>query len=93
MSYVLILAVVSLGLMIFASGWEINHSELRATVIIPDVSTPPEWPQAHMIINHFPTVGFMFAIAFLISSASGARSSRSPTRPRRMPRRSFDKSR
>lgn len=63
---VLGLAIVSLGLMIFASGWEINHSELRVTVVIPDVSTPPWWPYVHMIINHFPTVGFVFAIAFLL---------------------------
>jgi uncharacterized membrane protein len=63
---VLGLAVLSLALMIYASGWEINHSELRVTVVIPDVSTPPQWPYVHMIINHFPTVGFVFAIAFLI---------------------------
>jgi len=48
---VLGLGVLSLALMIFASGWEINHSELKATVIIPDVSTPPEWPHVHMIIT------------------------------------------
>jgi uncharacterized membrane protein len=63
---VLGLAIVSLGLMIYADGWEINHSELRVTVVIPDVSTPPWWPHVHMIINHFPTVGFVFAIAFLL---------------------------
>src|SRR5271156_5013107 len=60
------LAIVALGLMVVADGWEINHSELQATVVIPDVSTPPEWPHVHMIINHFPTVGFVFAIVFLL---------------------------
>jgi uncharacterized membrane protein len=58
------LAVVALVLMIIANGWEINHRELQTTVVIPDVSTPAAWPYVHMILNHVPTVGFVFAIAF-----------------------------
>jgi hypothetical protein len=61
-----VLGVVTLGVLIVASGWEINHRELQATVIIPDVSTPPAWPHAHMILNHAPSVGFVFAIAFYV---------------------------
>jgi uncharacterized membrane protein len=60
------LAIVALGLMIVADGWEINHPELRVTVVIPDVSTAPAWPHVHMILNHVPTVGFVFAIAFFV---------------------------
>jgi uncharacterized membrane protein len=60
------LAIVALVLMIVADGWEINHSELQVTVVIPDVSTAPAWPHVHMILNHVPTVGFVFALAFFV---------------------------
>jgi uncharacterized membrane protein len=63
---VLGLAVITLGVLIVANGWEIHHRELQSAVIIPDVSTPPAWPYVHMILNHAPTVGFVFAIAFYI---------------------------
>jgi uncharacterized membrane protein len=65
---VLGLAVITLGVLIMADGWEINHRELQSTVIIPDVSTPPAWPHVHMILNHAPTVGFVFAIAFFVTA-------------------------
>ena len=65
---VLGLAVVTLGVLIVADGWEINHRELQSTVIIPDVSTPVAWPHVHMILNHAPTVGFVFAIAFYVTA-------------------------
>ena len=60
------LAIVSLALMIVADGWEINHRELQSTTVIPDVSTPSAWPHVHMILNHVPTVGFVFALTFFI---------------------------
>ncbi len=60
------LAIVAVVLMIVGDGWEINHPELRVTVVIPDVSTAPAWPHVHMILNHVPTVGFVFAIAFFV---------------------------
>jgi uncharacterized membrane protein len=60
------LAVLALGLMVVADGWEISHRELRSTVSIPDVSTSPVWPHVHMILNHVPTVGFVFALAFYV---------------------------
>jgi uncharacterized membrane protein len=63
---VLGLAVVTLGVLIVASGWEINHRELQSVVEIPDVTTPAAWPHVHMILNHAPTVGFVFALAFYI---------------------------
>ena len=60
------LAIVALGLMIVANGWEINHRELQSATVIPDVTTSPAWPHVHMILNHVPTVGFVFAIAFFV---------------------------
>jgi hypothetical protein len=63
---VLGLAVVTLGVLIVTNGWELNHRELQSTVIIPDVSTPRAWPYVHMILNHAPTVGFVFAIALYV---------------------------
>jgi uncharacterized membrane protein len=63
---VLGLGVVTLGVLIVADGWEINHRELQSTAVIPDVSTPAAWPHVHMILNHAPTVGFVFALAFYL---------------------------
>jgi uncharacterized membrane protein len=60
------LAIVALGLMVVTGGWEIHHHELQSTVSIPDVSTPQTWSHVHMILNHAPTVGFVFALAFYI---------------------------
>src|SRR6266851_191820 len=60
------LAIVTLALMVVANGWEVNHRELQSTTIIPDVSTSPAWPHVHMILNHVPTVGFVFAITFFV---------------------------
>jgi hypothetical protein len=62
------LAIVALGLMIVADGWEIHHHELQSAVVIPDVSTSQTWSHVHMILNHAPTVGFVFAIAFFITA-------------------------
>jgi uncharacterized membrane protein len=62
------LAIVALGLMVMAGGWEINHRELQSTVVIPDVSTSQVWSHVHMILNHAPTVGLVFAIAFYVAA-------------------------
>jgi len=65
---VLGLAVVALALTFWADeqGLAINHRELASTVDIPDVSTPALWPQAHLILNHVPTAGFVFALFFYL---------------------------
>ena len=65
---VLALAVVTLGVMAVASelGFETSHRELQSSVVIPDVTTSPIWPHAHVIVNHVPTVGFAFAIFFYL---------------------------
>jgi uncharacterized membrane protein len=75
---VLGLGILTLGLMIVLGelGWEISHHELQivtkaATGIsasdIPDsTQTPETWSHIHMILNHFPTVGFVFTLAFFV---------------------------
>jgi hypothetical protein len=63
---VLGLGVVTLAVLIAADGWTIDHLELRSTTVIPDVSTSPIWPHVHMILNHAPTVGWSFALAFYV---------------------------
>jgi uncharacterized membrane protein len=67
---VLGLAIVTLGLTVVADelGWEINHRELQSTVSIPDVSTSQAWSHVHIILNHVPTAGFVFAIIFYITA-------------------------
>jgi uncharacterized membrane protein len=67
---VLGLAIVALGLTVVAGelGWGINHRELQSTVFIPDVSTSQVWSHAHLILNHLPTVGFVFAIIFYVAA-------------------------
>jgi uncharacterized membrane protein len=63
------LGVVTLGLMAWEGelGWEVNHAELRLNAEpVPGVSTPQIFSHIHMILNHFPTVGFTFALTFFI---------------------------
>ena len=57
---VLGLSLVTLGLMVVVGelGWEINHTE----IFLPTAKTPQLWSHVHIILNHFPTVGFVFAI-------------------------------
>ena len=65
---VLGLSLITLGLTGVASelGLQINHRELQLTATIPDISTPQAWSHAHIILNHIPTAGIVFAIAFFI---------------------------
>jgi uncharacterized membrane protein len=61
---VLGLAIVTLGFMAVVGelGWEINHTELR----LPTQRTPQIWSHVHIIVNHLPTVGFVFALVFYV---------------------------
>ena len=65
---VLGLAVVALAVSAVADefGWEINHRELQITLMIEDVSTSQLWTNAHLILNHVPTAGFVFALFFFV---------------------------
>jgi uncharacterized membrane protein len=47
-------------------GFRINHNELQLSVTIPDISTSQVWSHVHMMLNHVPTAGFVFAIAFFV---------------------------
>ncbi len=65
---VLGLALVTLALMIITDeyGWEISHHELRLDPATQH--TPQAWSYAHMIINHIPTIGFVFALGFYVTA-------------------------
>ena len=65
---VLGLAIVTLGLMVVVGelGWEISHHELQLDPATQ--KTPQAWSHVHMILNHFPTVGFVFALGFYITA-------------------------
>jgi uncharacterized membrane protein len=63
---VLGLAVITLGVVIVAGGWNLGHHELESTLVIPEVTTPTAWPQIHIILNHAPTAGFALALAFFV---------------------------
>jgi uncharacterized membrane protein len=72
LNVVLALAIVTLGLMAVVGelGWEINHFELhlppKVGAYMAPGTTPQTWSHVHMILNHFPTVGFVMALAFYI---------------------------
>ena len=60
------LGLVTLLFMVLVGelGWEINHQELKLAA--PEGGTPQIWSHIHMILNHFPTVGFVFGLFFYI---------------------------
>ena len=68
---VLALALVALALMVVDGelGWQVNHHELRLDAAAQ--RTPQAWSHAHMILNHFPTVGFAFALGFYVIGLVG----------------------
>jgi uncharacterized membrane protein/uncharacterized membrane protein (GlpM family) len=61
-------AIVTLGVSVVTDdfGWNLNHRELQTTIVIPEVSTSPDWVFAHLILNHVPTAGFAFALFFYV---------------------------
>ena len=65
---VLGLALVTLGLMAVVGefGWEISHHEFQLAGNAQ--RTPQAWSHVHVILNHFPTVGFVFALGFYITA-------------------------
>jgi uncharacterized membrane protein len=64
------LASLTLILMIATDefGWEINHHELEQVVTPAQAATatPQAWSHVHMILNHFPTVGWVMALTFYL---------------------------
>jgi uncharacterized membrane protein len=63
---VLGLAIVTLGLMIIVDelGFDISHHELQLDAATQ--KTSQIWSHVHMILNHFPTVGLVFALCFYL---------------------------
>jgi uncharacterized membrane protein len=70
---VLGLALIVVGLMTVTDelGWRINHREFQSTVAISGISTSQAWSHVHVILNHIPTVGFVFALTFYIVALVG----------------------
>lgn len=65
---VLGLALLTLVLTIIVTidSWQINHPELRA--VATGKGTPQIWSHVHIILNHFPTVGFVFALGSFVTA-------------------------
>ena len=61
---VLGMSFITLGLMAVTGegGWELNHFELhlppKVGPYLSPGTTPEIWSHVHMILNHFPTVGY-----------------------------------
>ena len=68
LGWLLVLGLLTLLLMGWVSelGWEMDHHEL----LIPPGprSTPQAWSHVHVILNHFPTIGFVVALGFFITA-------------------------
>jgi uncharacterized membrane protein len=64
--FILGLTLVTLGLMVVAGafGWQINLNSLGLDPA--KLKTPETWAHVHLILNHFPTVGFCLALLFYI---------------------------
>jgi outer membrane protein OmpA-like peptidoglycan-associated protein len=58
LTVVLGLAAVTLVILVLAGGWTIGHGELQAA--------PTGWPYVHVVVNHAPTVGLVFALIFFV---------------------------
>jgi uncharacterized membrane protein len=67
---VLGLAALTVILMVVADelGWEISHHELQRVVTgaAAATATPQAWSHVHMVLNHFPTVGWVMALTFYL---------------------------
>jgi uncharacterized membrane protein len=66
----LVISVITLVIMVLTDdyGFEIDHHELtNPGRFVPGVSASQAWSQVHMVLNHFPTVGFVIALAFFVA--------------------------
>jgi uncharacterized membrane protein len=60
----LVLATLAVMAVVGQNGWEINHDEIGPDFV--STGTPQSWSHVHMILNHFPTVGFVIGLALFI---------------------------
>ena len=68
---VLVLALATLVVMSVVDdyGFEINHHELHLGLgTARGASAPQAWSFVHMVLNHFPTVGFVTALAVYVTA-------------------------
>ncbi len=90
LNVVLGLAFVTMGLMVVVDelGWEINHFELhlppKEGPYMAPGTTPETWSHVHMILNHFPTVGFVFALVFFLIALATNNEVMKRAEPRRL---------
>jgi uncharacterized membrane protein len=63
---VLGLAIVTLAFMVVVGelGWDISHHEFQLAA--PPRQLSQTWSHVHVILNHFPTVGFVLALGFYV---------------------------
>jgi uncharacterized membrane protein len=63
---ILVLALVALSLVVLVdeNGWAISHREFALET--PGGGTSQAWSNIHVILNHFPTAGFVLGLAFYI---------------------------
>jgi uncharacterized membrane protein len=68
LKWILALGLVTLALMAWVGelGWEMDHHEL----LIPptEASTAQAWSHVHIILNHFPTIGFVVTLGFYVTA-------------------------
>jgi hypothetical protein len=49
-------------------GFQVNHNELKLSVTIPELATSQVWSNVHIMLNHIPTAGFVFALAYFVAA-------------------------
>ena len=66
--FAVLLTWKTLALMMVAGelGWQINHNELRLDPATQ--KTSQLWSHAHMILNHFPTIGFVIGLGVYVGA-------------------------
>jgi hypothetical protein len=58
------LLALALTIVVGLDSWQINHPELRA--VAAGKGTPQIWSHVHIVLNHFPTIGFVVALGFFV---------------------------
>ena len=58
------LATLALMVLVDENGWEITHTEIHMETA--GGGTPQSWSHVHIVLNHFPTAGLVFALIFFV---------------------------
>lgn len=62
------IATVIVSAIVVQLGFHINHRELEISITIPELSTSQVWSNAHIALNHIPSAGFVFVLAFFLAA-------------------------